>query len=174
MLRSLCQGRHFRLGRLLFVVAGVFVVGLELGILIGGVETGTGLVEAGGQVAVAADVGLGVVLVEFAQQGDEGDFLFHRAGVGGTAVDVESAFIAHPDAVVVEAAAMRPDVVEGPAGMGDAVAGDVEMVADVGKAALFDVAAAEGFDRKILVFAGSAAMHHDERDAPQILVVLHG
>ncbi|EJX08435.1 hypothetical protein EVA_03453 [gut metagenome] len=157
--------RNYRLGRLLFVVAGPFVVGLELGIFVGGIETGTGLVEAGGQIAVSADVGLGVVLVEFAQQGDEGDFLLEGTGVGGTAVDVESAFIAYPDAVIVEAAAMRADAVEGPAGVGDAVAGDVEMVADVAEAAFFDVAAAEGFDRKIPVLAGGAAVHHNERNS---------
>ena len=54
-----------------------------------------------GEVAVAQDDGLGVVLAQRAQQGVQGGFLLGGAGVLGTAVLVQSALVADADAVLV-------------------------------------------------------------------------
>ena len=57
-------------------------------------------VAVGREVAVAEDDGAGIVLAQPAEEPQECGALCVGAGVGGTAVDVESAFVADADAVL--------------------------------------------------------------------------
>ena len=59
-----------------------------------------------GEVSVAQDDGLGVVLAQRLQQGMQGGFLLGGAGVLGTAVLVQSALVADADRVLVVVAGM--------------------------------------------------------------------
>ena len=93
------------------------------------VEAGTALAHPG-QVAVADDLGIGIVCAEALQQ------LYHRAllglgaGVGGMAVAVEAALVADADAVGVVAEGVGARRLLGTAGKDFAVLRDVVVVAD--------------------------------------------
>ena len=93
-----------------------------------GVEAGAVFLDAG-EVAVAEDDGLGVVLAQGAQQGDEGGFLLGGAGVPGTAFLVETALIADADGVLVVVADVGTGQVLVACLVELAVAGDVVVVA---------------------------------------------
>ena len=110
-----------------------------------------------------------IVRLQLAEEIQQGAPLGVGAGVGGTALFVLSALVADADAVVVPAGGMGADVVDGAATVYLAVAGDVEMVTNVGKTAL-QVAAAQGFDREISIATCRAAMDHQEADLPVVLV----
>lgn len=112
-----------------------------------------------------------IILPQLAQQGNQGYFLFHRTGVGRTALLVQASFVAHADAVFVETAGMGTDVVHGAADVGDSIASDVEMIADVGESALLHMAAAEGFYRKAAVRTGGGTMDHYQAYAAIVLVL---
>ena len=112
------------------------------------VEAGTALAHPG-QVAVADDLGIGIVGAEALQQ------LYHRAllglgaGVGGMAVAVEAALVADADAVGVVAEGMGTRHLLGTAGIDFAVFGDVVVVADGLEAARL-VTGFEVFYREVL------------------------
>ena len=78
---------------------------LNVPILTFRIEAGTVLVDIG-EVAVAQDDGLGVVLAQRAQQGMQGGLLLGGAGVLGTAVLVQSALVADANRVLVVVAGM--------------------------------------------------------------------
>ena len=59
-----------------------------------------------GEVTVTEDDGFGVINAERLQQGVQGGFLRRSAGVLGTALGVETAFVADADAVLVVVAGM--------------------------------------------------------------------
>lgn len=82
---------------------------------------------------------------------------------------VQTALVADADAVVVPPGGMGSDMVDGTATMHLAVAGDVEMVADVGKTTL-QVTTAQGRHGKIDIAARTAAMDYQETDLPVVLV----
>ena len=94
-----------------------------------GVETGTGLADAG-EVAVTEDLGIGEVDAEAAEQFFHGDLLCFGTGVGRTTLGIESAFVADAYAVLVEVEGVGAYFVLGSAGVEGAVAGDVVVVAD--------------------------------------------
>lgn len=71
----------------------------------------------------------------------------------------------------VETTGMGADVVHGAADVGDSIAGDVEMVTDIGKSALLHMAAAEGFYRKAAVRTGGGTMDHYQAYAAIVLVL---
>jgi len=104
------------------------------------------------------------------EQGAEGGALRLGACVGRMAVGGEAALVADADAVLVEPLGMCPFLMERTAGMDHAVAGDVEVVADVGKAA-GQVVAAAVFQRVGMVAAGGAAMQHNQVDEPVVLIL---
>ena len=89
----------------------VEVEGLEVVVVVHGIEAGALFEPFGGgdapvavavgrEVAVAEDDGAGIVLAQPAEEPQECGALCVGAGVGGTAVDVESAFVADADAVL--------------------------------------------------------------------------
>lgn len=96
----------------------------------------------GVQVVMAHDEGAGEVPLQLAQQGQERCLLFRGAGVGGMAGGGESAFVADAHGVAVVAQAVGTDFFEGAAAVDFAVAGDVEVVADVAPATVTDVVTA--------------------------------
>ena len=66
---------------------------LQRGVLLRGKETGTCFGDVG-QLAVAKDFGIGVVLLQRLQQGPQGMFLGFSAGVGRMAVGEQTALVA--------------------------------------------------------------------------------
>lgn len=133
-----------------------------------GVETGTGLADAG-EVAVTEDLGIGEVDAEAAEQFFHGDLLCFGAGVGRTTLGIESAFVADAYAVLVEVEGVGAYFVLGSAGVEGAVAGDVVVIADAAIATGF-MAGFELLDGETLGDSRRAAMQHDERD---VTVVFH-
>ena len=103
--------------------------GLQILILRDGIEAGTGLFDPR-QVAVAEDLGFGIVGLQRAEKGDEGMFLGGSTGVGDMAVLVVAALVADTDAVrVVLGAYVGTHHLLGSSLMHLAVAGDVVVVA---------------------------------------------
>ena len=133
-----------------------------------GVETGTGLADAG-EVAVTEDLGIGEVDAEAAEQFFHGDLLCFGTGVGRTTLGIESAFVADAYAVLVEVEGVGAYFVLGSAGVEGAVAGDVVVVADAAIATGF-MAGFELLDGETLGDSRRAAMQHDERD---VTVIFH-
>lgn len=84
---------------------------------------------------MAHNAGVRIVGAQAVEQGTEGGALRPGTCVGRMAVGGETALVADADAVLVEPLGMSALLMERTAGMDHAVAGDVEMIADVGKAA---------------------------------------
>lgn len=116
------------------------MVGLDVGVFQGGVETGTEfdvfagfdcavMVEVGAEVAMAEDSGFGVKMAEFLQEGTEGVSLFGCSGVGGYGLCVQAAFVGYADAVCVVAAGVRACFFDGAHGVDCAVFPYVVVVA---------------------------------------------
>ena len=59
--------------------------------------------------AVTHDLGIGVVDLQGAEQGDEGSALGWRAGVGGAAFLVQASFVADADGVGIVVAGVGTD-----------------------------------------------------------------
>lgn len=133
-----------------------------------GVETGTGLADAG-EIAVTEDLGIGEVDAEAAEQFFHGDLLCFGTGVGRTTLGIESAFVADAYAVLVEVEGVGAYFVLGSAGVEGAVAGDVVVIADAAIATCF-MAGFELLDGETLGDSRRAAMQHDERD---VTVIFH-
>ena len=138
-------------------------------ILLRRIEARAILPDIRAKLVVPQDAGMRIVRLQLAEEVQQGAPLGVGAGVGGTALFVLSALVADADAVVVPAGGMGADVVDGAATVYLAVAGDVEMVANIGKTTL-QVAAAQGFDREIGIATCRAAMDHQEADLPVVLV----
>ena len=81
------------------------------------------------QLAVADNLGIGVVDLQGAEQGDEGCLLGRGTGVGGTALLIEAALVADADGVSVVVAGMGTDLLFWTALVELTVAGDVVVVA---------------------------------------------
>ena len=82
------------------------------------------------QVAMAQDLGIGIIHAQAMQQFLHRHFLCQGTGVGGMAVRVESALIADTYGVGVVVAGMSPCDALRPAGIEGAVLGDVIVIAD--------------------------------------------
>ena len=112
--------------------------------------------------AVAHDLGIGVVDLQGAEQGDEGSALGWRAGVGGAAFLVEASFVTDADGVGVVVAGMHADLVF--------VAGleyltvffDEVVVADAFAVEAGIVAGFEHFNSETLVAAGCRTVKDNE------------
>lgn len=121
------------------------------------------------ELVVAQDTGVGIVALELTQEVEEGTTLGVGAGVSRMPVFVQAALVADADALVVPAGGMGAYLMHGAAGMNLAVAGDVEVIADAGKAAV-QMGTAQGFDGKRTVATGGAAMDDQETDLPVVLI----
>ena len=121
------------------------------------------------ELVVAQDTGAGIVELELTQEVEEGTTLGVGAGVGRMPVFVQTALVADADALVVPAGGMGTYLMHGTTGMNLAVAGDVEVIADVGEAAV-QMGTAQGVDGKRTVATGGAAMDDQETDLPVVLI----
>ena len=79
---------------------------------------------------------------QLSQQCQQRSLLFQRAGIGRTTCGIQSPFIADADGVAVVIEAMRTYFFQRAAAVYFAVAGQIEMIADVTEAAVVDVVAA--------------------------------
>ena len=103
--------------------------GLQIFILYDGIEAGAVLVDVW-QVAVAEDLGIGIVGLQGAEKGDEGMLLGRGACVGRGAVLVKTALVADTDAVrIILWADVSTNHLFGAADVQLSVAGDVVAVA---------------------------------------------
>lgn len=144
---------------------------LQILILLTRREARASLTYIGGKLPVPHDPRIRIILSQLAQQGNERNFLIDGAGIRRAAVFVQSAFIAHPEAMVIPSAGMCADVVHRTAAVNDTIAGDVEMITDIGKVPSVHMGMAEGFHREVSVTARGAAMYHDQRNAPIVLIL---
>lgn len=115
------------------------------------------------QVAVAQDLGIGIIHAQAMQQFLHRHFLCQGTGVGGMAVRVESALIADTYGVGVVVAGMSPSDALRPAGIEGAVLGDVIVIADGVEAACL-MTGFQLFNSEVLVHSRGAAMHHNQID----------
>ena len=136
---------------------------LQILILLTRREARASLTYTGGKLPVPHDPRIRIIPSQLAQQGNERNFLIDGAGIRRAAVFVQSAFIAHPEAMVIPSAGMCADVVHRTAAVNDTIAGDVEMITDIGKVPSVHMGMAEGFHREVSVTARGAAMYHDQR-----------
>lgn len=134
-------------------------------------EARASLTYTGGKLPVPHDPRIRIIPSQLAQQGNERNFLIDGAGIRRAAVLVQSAFIAHPEAMVIPSAGMCADVVHRTAAVNDTIAGDVEMITDIGKVPSVHMGMAEGFHREVSVTARGAAMYHYQRNAPIVLIL---
>ena len=115
------------------------------------------------QVAVAQDLGIGIIHAQAMQQFLHRHFLCQGTGVGGMAVRVESALIADTYGVGVVVVGMSPSDALRPAGIEGAVLGDVIVIADGVEAAGL-MTGFQLFNSEVLVDSRGAAMHHNQID----------
>ena len=115
------------------------------------------------QVAVAQDLGIGIIHAQAMQQFLHRHFLCQGTGVGGMAVRVESALIADTYGVGVVVAGMSPCDALRSAGIEGAVLGDVIVIADGVEAAGL-MTGFQLFNSEVLVHSRGAAMHHNQID----------
>ena len=144
-----------------------------LRILLRRVEARTVLADIRAELAVAQDAGVRIVRLQLAEQIEERTLLGVGAGVGRPALLVQTAFVADADAMVVPAGGMGTDVMDGTATVYLAVAGDIEVVANLSKTTL-QVATAQSLDREIDIATRRAAMDYQEADLPVVLVEAAG
>ena len=115
------------------------------------------------QVAMAQDLGIGIIHAQAMQQFLHRHLLCQGTGVGGMAVRVESALIADTYGVGVVVAGMSPCDALRPAGIEGAVLGDVIVIADGVEAACL-MTGFQLFNSEVLVHSRGAAMHHNQID----------
>ena len=115
------------------------------------------------QVAMAQDLGIGIIHAQAMQQFLHRHFLCQCTSVGGMAVRVESALIADTYGVGVVVAGMSPCDALRPAGIEGAVLGDVIVIADGVEAAGL-MTGFQLFNSEVLVHSRGAAMHHNQID----------
>ena len=106
-----------------------------------------------GKVAVAKNLGIGIIDLQTAEQCNHGMLLGLGTGVGGFSVGIKASFIADSNAVGIVAASVGSNHILGAALVHLAILGDVVVVADGFKAAGF-VTGFEGFHREVLCNLG--------------------
>ena len=111
--------------------------------------------------AVAYDLGIWVVDLQRAEQGDEGGTLGWGSGVGGTAFLVETTLVADANGVGIVVAGMGTDHLFGATEVELAVAGDVVVVA-AALPAFGTMHLVEHLKGEVLVRAGGRAVNHDQ------------
>ena len=115
---------------------------------------------------------LRIVRLQLAEQIQQGTLLGQGTGIGRPVFPVQPPFVAHPDAVLVPSGCMCTDLMQRPARMNHSVAGNVKVIADIGKSP-FPMAVSKCFHRKIPVFTRRTAMDYDGIYFSEVLEV-HG
>ena len=123
-------------------------------------ERGTGFVDAF-EFTVAHDIGIGVVDLQGAEQGDEGCSLGWRAGVGSAAFLIEATLVTNADGVGIVVTGMHADLVL-IAGLEDlTILFNVIVVADAFAVEAGVVTGFEHFDSETLVAAGRRTVNYN-------------
>lgn len=122
------------------------------------------------KVPMPHDTGFGIVFLQAYQQALEGKLLFRGTGIFRPVAGIQSALVADADAMGVVARGMRPYLVERSTTVNHPVAGDVVVIADVGKATgtMVTTAIVHGVT---LRGVGGTTMDHDQVDAAVVLVL---
>lgn len=131
---------------------------LQRGVLLRGKETGTCFGDVR-QLAVAENLGIGVVVFQRLQQGPQGVLLGLGAGVGWMAVGEQTTLIADTDRVGVVVAGMGTDEVLVSGLVGLPVARDVVVIAGEAEAGL--MTGNERSDWEGTVFAGRRTVNNN-------------
>ena len=136
---------------------------LRLEILVLGlrIEAGTVLLHVW-QVAVAEDLGVGIVHLQRLQQGVQGGFLLAGTGVGGTALGCQTTLVADTYRVLVVTYRVGTHQLLVPRLVHLSLTGDVVVVAGEPEAGI--VAGDEVLDREPAVAARGTAVDDDETD----------
>ena len=123
-----------------------------------------------GQIAVPHYPCIGVICLQSFQQFLQGFLLLGCPCIGRGTLGIQSAFVADTDGTAVVPLGMGTLRVEGPASMHYPVAGDVVVVADVGKAPVTVVATAvvHGITTGA---TGGTTMYHYQFDGAVLLVL---
>ena len=108
------------------------------------------------------NLGIGIVVLQAAQQGYERLFLSGCAGIGSTASFVQSALVTHAYAVGIVVAGVYAHLLFGSGLKELAVALNVVMIANALVTKLGVVADFQILDRKAPVTLGGAAMHYNQ------------
>ena len=121
------------------------------------------------QVPMSCHTGFGIIFLQPLQQLVKRILLLRCAGIGRPSADVQTSFVTDADAVLVVACGVCPYGVEGTPGMNRPVAGDVVVIADVGKATGTVVTTAV-FHGITPGGAGGTTVNHYQADATVVLV----
>ena len=116
-----------------------------------------------GEVAVADDLGIGIVALQVLQEEPKSRFLLRGASVGITAFFVEASFIADADGVLVVVADMGAGIFLGATFSDLTIAVDIPVVADHLPAAGL-VPAVDVVDRDVLGGASARTVKHNIKD----------
>ena len=111
-----------------------------------------------------------VVFFQSFNQSPQGFLLLWRAGVCRKSPFIETTLVTDADGIAVIPRGMRPYLIEDTPGMNHPVAGDVVVIADVGKATgtVVTTAVVHGVT---LRGAGGTTMNHNQVDAAVVLVL---
>lgn len=109
---------------------------------------------------MAHDTGIGIVLVEFLQQRENGMLLFLSASVGSAAFLIKSSFVADAQRTVVVVLGMSALDILGQDGDGVAIATNVVMVGGLAKAGF--ACGNKAFDCKRLIAATAGAVNQED------------
>ena len=125
------------------------------------------------QIAVSNHPCIRIIFFQSLQKFLQSLLLLRCSGIGRPSADIETAFVADADGVLVVSGGMRPHHIEGTTCMYYPVAGDVVVIADVGKATgtVVTTAVVHGVT---LRDAGRTTMYHDQVDATVVLVLRTG
>ena len=122
------------------------------------------------ELAMPHDLGIGIVDLQGAEQGDEGCTLGRSAGVGRTALSIQSAFIADADGVGIIVAGVHTHLFFCASLIDLAIALNVIVVADAFAMEAGIVAATEHFDGKPLVAARSRTVNNNQINLSHIFI----
>ena len=117
--------------------------------------------------------GFGIVLFQSFQKFLQGILLLRCTGICRKSPFIETSLVTDADGIAVIPRGMRPYLIEGTPGMNHPVAGDVVVIADVGKATgtMVTTAVVHGVT---LRGAGGTTMNHNQVDATVVLVLAAG
>ena len=114
--------------------------------------------------------GFGIILFQSFQKLLQSLLLLGSTGITRPPTDIETSFVTDADGVLVMACGMCSHLIKRTPCMNHAVAGDVVVIADVGKATGTVVTTAV-FYRVTLRGAGGTTVNHNQVDAAVVLVL---
>lgn len=118
---------------------------------------------------VSQNFGTRIIPFQLPEQVEQRALLRVCTGIGGHTILIEPALITDADALVVPTGGMSANLMDGAANMHFAIAGDVKMISDAGKAPC-QMTAAKCFHGEVTVATRSTAMNYQEVHLPVVLI----